>query len=129
MDTNLKIEEQIIGAELAIKLKKLGAKQDSYFVWHKGELMPRKNMPERADGDEVFAAFTSQELGWMLPKAVECDGVKLYLGMDKLNSDMEIWYEKSDGTNWKDCYMGTSNEAYNRGCVLAILLENNAVAK
>jgi hypothetical protein len=128
MNVNLEIEQQVVGIELAIKLKRLGAKQDSYFVWHKGELIPRKDMPEDVDDNDVFAAFTSQELGWKLPKVAECDGIKIYLGMDKLNADMEVWYEKSDETTWKkDCYMGTSNEAYNRGYTLAILLENGAV--
>lgn len=127
MDINFKIEDQVVGTELATKLKKLGAKQNSYFVWYKGELIPRSDIPEEVDDNDVFAAFTSQELGWMLPKGVECDGIKLYLGMDKGGSDnrMEIWYEKSDGTTWKeDCFMSTGNEAYDRGCILAILLEN-----
>lgn len=130
MDINLEIESQVVGIELAIKLKRLGAKQDSYFVWYKGELIPRKDIPEGADDNDVFAAFTSQELGWKLPKVAEWEGTKIYLGMDKLNADMEIWYEKGDGTTWKeDCYMGTSSEAHNRGYVLAILLENGAIPK
>lgn len=125
MDINFQIEDQVIEIGLAIKLKRLGAKQDSYFVWCKGELVSRKDVPENTDDNDVFAAFTSQELGWKLPKVAKCDGLKIYLGMDKLKADMEIWYEKSDKTTWKeDCYMGTSNEAYNRGCVFAFLLEN-----
>ena len=138
MDINLEIKEQVIGIELAIKLKRLGtgAKQESYFVWHnsyfvwyKGELMPRKDLPSSADENDIFAAFTSQELGWMLPKVAECEGLKLYLGTDKDASDSEwaVWYENSDGTQWKDCYASTSSEAYSRGYVLAILLENSVV--
>lgn len=130
MNINFDIKDQVVGMKLAVRLKRLGAAQDSYFVWHKGELMPRKDVPENTDDIDVFAAFTAQELGWKLPKVAECDGTKIYLGMDKLNSDMEVWYEKGDETTWKeDCYMGTSNEAHNRGHVLAILLENKFVAK
>jgi hypothetical protein len=122
----MEIEEQVVGIELATRLKRLGAKQESYFVWYKGKLIPRTDMPEVRDENDTFAAFTSQELGWMLPKTAVCDGVKIYLGMDKHFADWEIWYENGDGSKWKDCYAGTTNEAYNRGYILAILLENRA---
>lgn len=127
MGIDLELEQQVIGIKLAIKLKRLGVRQGSYFVWYKEELLSRNNLPDNLDVNDVFAAFTSQELGWMLPKGAECDGIKFYLGMDKLNEDWEIWYENSDGVKWKDCYMGTNNEAHNRGYILSVLLENGAI--
>ena len=127
---DIDIEDLVVDIKLAIRLKRLGVKQDSYFVWCKEELMPRKNVLENPDDNDTFAAFTSEELGWKLPKGAECGGVKIYLGMDKGGADnrMEIWYEKSDGTTWKeDCFMSTGHEAYDRGCILAILMENGVV--
>jgi hypothetical protein len=57
----------------------------------------------------------------------EYKGMKIYLGMDKHEAEWQVWYEKNDGTQWKDCYASTLEEAYSRGYVLAILLENNVV--
>lgn len=129
MEINLEIEQQVVEIKLAIKLKRLGAKQNSYFVWYKGELMPRKDLPGSSDDNDIFAAFTSQELGWFLPKIAEYEGVKIYLGMDKHEWDWEMWYENGDDSKWKDCYVSTDNEVHGRGHVLAILLENNVVPK
>ncbi len=130
MNINFEIKDQVVEIGLAIKLKRLGAKQDSYFVWYKGELAPKKDVPENADDNDVFAAFTCQELGWKLPKCAKCGDFKIFLGMDKsgVGNEMEIWYEKSDSTTWKeDCYMGTHNEVYNRGFLFATLLESKVV--
>lgn len=66
----MKLEQQVSSLELAQKLKELGVKQESYFVWLKvtdgHKLVPSYIL--RLDGAEEWcSAFTVAELGEMLP--------------------------------------------------------------
>lgn len=78
----MNIEEQVCSLELANKLKALGAKQDSYFSWVGREhsldgsdvfdVRP-SDYREYAQEDEwtVASAFTTAELGEMLPRGIQ----------------------------------------------------------
>lgn len=75
----MKLENQVVSLELAKKLKELGVKQESQFMWWKGAgegylrptdwsqfNMEPKPMYSTADLRERFSAFTVAELGEML---------------------------------------------------------------
>jgi hypothetical protein len=65
----LPLEKQVCNQILAKKLKELGVKQESLFYWdsHATEKI-QKGYGITSDGE--FSAFTSSELGEMLPNSV-----------------------------------------------------------
>jgi hypothetical protein len=82
----MKIEDQVCGLELAKKLKELGVKQESIFLWVKdkptkeyhlwssdvyaiGGAFPTKDLA----GADIVSAFTAAELGEMLPWGLYMD--------------------------------------------------------
>lgn len=94
----MKLEEQVVGLELAKKLKKLGVKQESVFYWTKRHKtrrveLKRGNMPlGNYDGagkhavwldGEMWSAFSVAELGEMLPDFVNCY---------KTSNEWAVWY-------------------------------------
>lgn len=72
----MKLEEQVTYLEISKKLKELGVKQESYFVWipsEDSEPIPTSGYEYREGGyedAEEFSAFTVAELGEIL-KATE----------------------------------------------------------
>lgn len=74
----MKLEDQVCSLELAKKLKVLGVKQDSHFVWFDmdGEMQIVETLPamppQKQDGgfNEWYSAFTCAELGEMLPQGI-----------------------------------------------------------
>ena len=81
----MKLEDQVCSLELARRLKELGVKQESFFLWmtfrNLSSTTPHERLTYLATGDERyeisgrsfnveqehFAAFTVAELGEMLP--------------------------------------------------------------
>jgi hypothetical protein len=79
----MKLENQVCSLELAKKLKTLGVKQESYFIWAKrvdGTYIvydhPRFGSMFADEGS--FSAFTVAELGSLLEKAKERDLLSAY---------------------------------------------------
>lgn len=67
----MKLEQQVVSLELAKKLKELGVKQESYFIWtnpSRGKLKVERNVVKYHNMDMVLcSAYTVAELGKMLP--------------------------------------------------------------
>lgn len=75
----MKLENQVCSLELSKRLKELGVKQKSYFIWANNNLIPRISMME-LDKHELFethicAAFTVAELGEMLPASLSNEDI------------------------------------------------------
>lgn len=92
----MKLEEQVVSLELAKKLKELGVKQESEFVWMK-ILKPHEHW-ELCESDrpcvnlkEDIRAFTVAELGEMLPRRIQI-GEAVYWFQSGMNAD-EFWCE------------------------------------
>ena len=72
----MKLEQQVVSLELAKKLKELGVKQESVFVWRKLPTRPEPEVDTNFGLDSIgergmlCSAFTVAELGEMLPKTV-----------------------------------------------------------
>ena len=63
------LESQVASLELCKRLKELGVKQESYFIWieslHENRIVQSSNTPHETR--IICSAFTSAELGEMLP--------------------------------------------------------------
>ena len=80
----MKLENEVASLKPSKKLKKLGVKQESYFVWCREklpvegwspfELFESREFPPRIEDDyESYSAFTVAELGEMLPADIDYD--------------------------------------------------------
>lgn len=67
----MKLEDQICSIELSKRLKELGVKQESFFIWTPLQLAAYHSMSKVKEkrGDWI-SAFTVAELGDMLPPFV-----------------------------------------------------------
>ncbi len=138
----MKLESQVINLEVAKRLKELGVKQESVFVWMQEKPIRASNAPDwrvrLASGwnlpnvfDYVYA-FTVAELGEMLPEYILGDeGMKFDLTYWK---DSELWQvsywwdedsRRSSGMKIETTMDG--NEANARGKMLIYLLENSLI--
>ena len=74
----MKLEDQVVSLELAMKLKELGVKQESLFSWYhhttedvenniKDNWKLKMGSPSEAKTSEDVSAFTVAELGERLP--------------------------------------------------------------
>ena len=117
----MKIENQVCSLKLAKKLKKLGVKQDSFWVWAKdgsmfsdGEIGLRPNHGK--DDEYIASAFLSGELGEKLPVAIETK---------KTSNSSWFCGDKSiqDSRNFR-VYRAGKTEAEARGKMLAYLIKN-----
>ncbi len=106
----MKIEKQVISLELARKLKKLGVKQNSLFYWLELYdktivlnhcLMRNNNDTEGTlyqqygvfkDKKNSFSAFTTSELGEMLPARIEKDKEVITFFCNKSDKMWETFY-------------------------------------
>lgn len=72
------IDKQVCPLKQAKKLKELGIKQESYFLWvlRGGEWeiwdQTQKSDYETGREKEFISAFTSSEIGMLLPEDMEC---------------------------------------------------------
>lgn len=142
----MELSKQVTSLELSKKLKELGVKQESYFVWFKpdhtgdkkwqvglfdGTYFHGENEKETGHygytfglSKELFSAFTVAELGEMLPEEIyhpKKEDVELYLAISPhLRGTWQIQYSgyfvQSDQT-----------EADARAKMLIYLLENKLI--
>lgn len=132
----MKLEQQVVSLELSKRLKELGLKHESLYMWaldKSGYCMEvrlkRKISFERSEF--VYSAFTVAELGEMLPMFVKTDGKENYLSTGVISEN------KRDKTNRKYFVrienigfngLKTANtEADARAKMLIFLLENNFI--
>lgn len=68
----MKLEQQVTSLEISKRLKELGVKQESYFIWVEEGW---RHIPFLSDRNHGYvgscSAFTSSELGEMLPNCIE----------------------------------------------------------
>lgn len=116
----MKLENQVVSLELAKKLKKLGVKQESVWVWaiggdkceDKWTLLLRDD--DSWSATEVISAFTCAELGEMLPEDILC-------------------FKHQDGKGFfirhrtKEIYFVEDNEANARAKMLIYLIKNKLI--
>lgn len=123
----MKLEQQVVSLELAKRLKELGVKQESLYVYYHNGLgdgvwkLGNWNEPIPPHVAEpngpVVSAFTVAELGEMLP-----DGYISKRG-DKHEDKWAVWDDRVV-TPLSDKVMYADTEADARAKMLAYLLEN-----
>jgi hypothetical protein len=127
----MELKDQVCNLELAKKLKTLGVKQESIFVWeyYDGQCYAVKFIayaivPDNFNKFQLYSAFTVAELGKLLPGLIKRDGIRFYITMD---CDKNIFYE--DMTRTKQIYASfdDDNEADCRAKMLLYLIENNLI--
>jgi hypothetical protein len=125
----MKLKNQVCSLELSKKLKELGVKQESLWIWMwvaRGaglntyhELTLTKKRPKGFDETEDYSAFTVAELGDMLPckiRSIRCKGNGLWLVSREI--DDEILGEKAYHA------VQANTEANARAKMLVYLIEN-----
>lgn len=150
MRNNMKLEKQVVSLELSKKLKKLGVKQESLFVWvldpplNKKKNMKLLHAPIKKWGIRLlykeysptnneykfYPAFTVAELGEMLPWEILVKENKYrkskvyhldYCWLDGWLLSYEYLDERLGGEN---NVIGTKNEANSRAEMLIYLIKN-----
>ena len=124
----MELSQQVISLEYAKRLKELNVKQESLFYWceYNSIVTNLHYCYERPDVKNEYSAFTTSELGEMLPRLVMKDDVGYFL---------EIYID-CDG-NWCVVYKGfldskltheySQSEANCRAMMLIYLIENGLV--
>lgn len=134
----MNIEDQVISLDLAKQLKELNVKQESLFYWsichHCVEEYPAGTVEwELSHGKchgENISAFTSSELGKMLPWAILKGGRQYFLTQAKSGNDFIIIYQtlKHDDLFYPENKVGV-NEANIRAEMLIYLIEKDLLNK
>lgn len=136
----MKLEDQVCSLELAQKLKELGVKQESLFIWsyypHVDSYHPMPEFNQLNDGEEQnglnISAFTVAELGEMLPFSIKFQKHICYLTCEKNIPDYGGWickYESSDiirPTEATEIFTANT-EADARAKMLIYLMENKLI--
>lgn len=139
----MKLEQQVVSLELAQKLKELGVKQESFFIWKQcinKQLacyqIPTVSTHKNVDNDDeiIASAFTVAELGEMLPSGLSKDGKNYRIhivngnGLKYLDY---VTYENGTPTFLLQGYPMLANskdtEADARAKMLIYLLENKLI--
>lgn len=135
----MNLENQVCSLELAKRLKELGVKQESHFVWSNynfedevGAFVGFDKGVDRwvistSEEDEGVSAFTASELMEMLPDCIKKDGCILFLrcSRDKQDSNHFIEYvplDHDEDTTSETLKVGKT-EAEARGKMLVYLIE------
>ena len=131
----MKLGDQVVSLELAKRLKELGVKQESHFVWYtNGDNAHLLDCPDgqRPMEAKTYSAFTVAELGEMLPPRLEIDGVMYWLDLAKNGPEPKIgriWdvgYARP-GEEWQIVFEADT-EVDARAKMLIYLLENKLAA-
>lgn len=137
----LPLEQQVCSLELAKKLKELGVKQESYFIWVETRNFGTKVYPEDFSFELDFfgsvrvlaSAFTVAELGEMLPKSIN---IPYKNGKGRQNDHYVHFYHSETMNTWQINYVGSSfvrpfvqaeTEADARALLLIHLVENKLI--
>lgn len=131
----MKLQDQVTNLEISKRLKELGVKQESLFLWYKHTSFP-DTAPKVVLWDDridkpskivIASAFTVAELGEML-KEYKKDG--LYAGINSC-SILGDWEKNNHGGSSRDyIYLDDkykTTEADARGKMLIYLLENKLI--
>lgn len=127
----MKLEDQVCSLDQAKKLKELGIKQESLFLWVKRhgcsiEYLAYINAIEISDFEYFYSAFTVAELGKMLPRSIIFECKFYFLNNDfYLDGTSSIYYSNDFYTPFD--VTGSDNEAYARSKMLICLLENKII--
>lgn len=85
----MQLEQQVVSLELAKKLKELGVKQESIFVWYTNGsdayLLYLGEDGMRPMESKTYSAYTASELGEMLPANIEHNDFPHSLHITKLH--------------------------------------------
>ena len=82
----MQLEKQVVSLDLAMRLKELGVKQESYFCWHWSGKENEYADLITMDGNTtpyLYSAFTVAELGERLPFKVVIGDAVLWLQINK----------------------------------------------
>ena len=129
-------EKQVCSLELAKKLKELGVKQESYFVWKQLSNQSEKWRVSLSDihvkdyHGELISAFTVAELGEMLPHHIHLEGknyqIEIWSGSDV--KDVRFWsIGYNNYGNKSEFVFGANTESDARAKMLIYLLENKLI--
>lgn len=125
------LEQQVVSLDLAKRLKELNVKQDSLFWWCQGRFdQPDKSKWELNDSIDTHArenvsAFTSSELGEMLP--LEINGENLQLWREKGRWSWDVAYNTSGNSGKDILWEQADTEADARAKMLIHLIESNLI--
>lgn len=120
----MKLENQVTSLELSKKLKELGVKQDSLFIWidFGDGFTVKEKLPAMPDeGFAYHSAFTVAELGEMIPDT---------------SSEVDIRWSKGEDVFWGECFKfgkqvhligGEKKEVDCRAKMLIYLLETDII--
>jgi|SRR5690606_23506098 len=132
----MNIEQQVVSLELAKRLKELGVKQESLFVWefyddkcYGVKFIPYPILPAEFYAAKLYSAFTVAELGEMLPFKfeIENNSSPFYLEIRKYGELFFIQYCDSDDPWYKPIEVSNSTEANARAEMLIWLIENGLI--
>lgn len=134
----MKLKDEVCNLELAIKIKKLGVKQESLFVYYKNSLELEQNIWEILDTssdeyaiikkEKMISAFTVAELGIML--AIPNITFANYSLPYSTNEPCRVSYNELDYFGQKGNqihYTMEYTEADARAKMLIYLLENKLI--
>jgi hypothetical protein len=123
----MELEKQVCSLDLAKRIKELKVKQDSYFSWientamnpQQGNIYIKSFEFANVDEEEIASAFTTSELGELLPDWTYSQ--KDYEALESLSP----WFCISDGDKYggKFCFRADT-EANVRAKMLCHLIEN-----
>ena len=130
------IEQQVCSLELAKRLKELGVKQESLFVYIKTKhakgiyyvteaIKPLLAMPDT----EWYSAFTVAELGEMLPASFDWTGTNVFVefGKSSIHGDYLINLRECAHPERMTIHIRADTEADARAKMLIYLLENKLI--
>lgn len=126
----MNIEQQVCSLGLAKKLKSLGVPQNSLWFWTDCNIKPNVELWDRGYGhigNKIASAFTTSELGELLPKYLDKEEyIILSLDFPHTADGWVVYY--SDTVNDKECgECEAKTEADARAKLLIWLLENNYI--
>lgn len=135
----MKLENQCCSLELAKKLKELGVKQESLFVWdwsEKGNEQanliywePEKGNSHKVVGGFLYSAFTVAELGEMFPKVENLVTMFFENGRCQIAFQGNVENDEGIATRWGAAGQSieADTEADARAKMLIYLLENKLI--
>jgi len=142
----MKLEKQVCSQELAKRLKELGVKQESLYYWwqqcnkvHQGyedDIYPPEYIwvlqpyfKGLALGDNTYSAFTTSEIGEMLPDAyISFKESNIWYCTQLEEPDEEWWLDyriRSRSYGWRNEKADTEADA--RATMLIWLIENKHI--
>jgi len=134
----MNIEQQCCSLELAKRLRELDIKQGySLFYWDDSSNTPRLLFYKELQGIhekfaacecDYYSAFTAAELGEILPKRIEINGIYSFLTQIP-SANLKYWclFYRNDFSSLKGCETHDETEANARAKMLIYLIENKLI--